>query len=432
MRRSLIVTVTASVLLVLLAMLVPMAVLLRNYDLEDRLARAALDVQATETVVSGQDKGAVAVYLDRLNARDASVRTTVYYPDGVVVGPASGDDDLVELARSSGVARVDDTAHGARLHVPVSLGGSSGLPEQTPVIRVDVDEAAFPSTMQLAWGVLALLGLLLLLGAVLLADRLGQSFVRPIQRLAREAHRLGGPEGARAVPVEGPAEVKELARSLNRLVERIEVLLARERDSVADLSHRLRTPMTALRLGIEALPVEDERARLTGDMDRMQQMVDQVIREARRSQREGVVPRTDGVAVLTERAAYWRPLAEEGGREFTLVATAPDARADLRVSAEDLTALVDVLLDNVFTHTPAGAPLRVTVQSSADGGVRLIVDDAGPGFPSDVDAARRGASGAGSTGLGLSIAAATARSAAGTLQLGRSDLGGARVDVELH
>jgi hypothetical protein len=77
-RRSLIVTVTAAVAMVLLAMLVPMAVLLREFALEDRLATAALEVQATETVVSGagDDKAQVNVYVARIN-QDGPARTTV-------------------------------------------------------------------------------------------------------------------------------------------------------------------------------------------------------------------------------------------------------------------------------------------------------------------------------------------------------------------
>ena len=82
MRRQLIVTVAAVVSMVLLAMLVPMAVLVRSYALEDRLSRAALEVQATETVVSGQDKGDVSVYVDEINAADDGTRTTVLYADG--------------------------------------------------------------------------------------------------------------------------------------------------------------------------------------------------------------------------------------------------------------------------------------------------------------------------------------------------------------
>ena len=77
MRRSLLITAAAAISMVLLAMLVPMAVLVRSYALEDRLARAALEVQAVETVVSGgDDKGAVSVYLDRINGDDQPTRTT--------------------------------------------------------------------------------------------------------------------------------------------------------------------------------------------------------------------------------------------------------------------------------------------------------------------------------------------------------------------
>ena len=89
MRRSLLVTAAAAISMVLLAMLVPMAILVRSYALEDRLARAALEVQAVETVVSGQDAGAVGQYVDRLNDKDSHTQVTVLYPDGLEIGRAS-------------------------------------------------------------------------------------------------------------------------------------------------------------------------------------------------------------------------------------------------------------------------------------------------------------------------------------------------------
>src|SRR5688572_12352438 len=133
-------TVAATVTMVLLAMLVPMGFLVQSYSLEDRLSRAALEVQATETVVSGQDKGAVSVYLDRVNRVDGT-QTTVLYPDGQAIGPNPGEDERVREARETGRARVDDVEGGAQILVPVSLGGSSTVPEQTPVVRVDVLDA---------------------------------------------------------------------------------------------------------------------------------------------------------------------------------------------------------------------------------------------------------------------------------------------------
>ena len=113
MRRSLLVTVAAAISMVLLAMLVPMAILVRSYALEDRLARAALEVQAVETVVSGgDDKGAVSVYLDRINGDDDGHPDHGALPDGIGVGPDPGEDSRVLDSRNTGRARVDDVAGG--------------------------------------------------------------------------------------------------------------------------------------------------------------------------------------------------------------------------------------------------------------------------------------------------------------------------------
>ena len=255
MRRNLILTVAATVTMVLLAMLVPLAVLVRSYALEDRLSRAALEVQATETVVSGQDKGAVAQYVERIN-RGTGITTTVFYPDGTAIGPDPEPDARIAQARRTGQARLDDVPGGSQIVVPVSQGGSSALPSQTPVIRVIVEEPGIGSVVGVAWGLLALLAVALLAGSLVVVDRLGRSFVQPIRQLAEHTQTLGRP-GANASPtsVSGPPEVQELAGAVDRLVGRIQLLLARERENVADLSHRLRTPVTALRLRVDGASV---------------------------------------------------------------------------------------------------------------------------------------------------------------------------------
>jgi len=435
-RRSLIVTVAAAVAMVLVAMLVPMGVLLRSYALEDRLSRAALEVQATETVVSGQDPGAVNVYVDRINRSDDGTRTTVLYPpstehpDGFAIGPDTEDDARVTEARATGQARVDDVDGGAEILVPVSLGGSSPAAESTPVVRVVVSAPGLESEVVRAWLVLLALGLVLLGGALVLADRLGTSFVRPIRDLADHARRLGDQEAPEALPPRGPREVQELTEALNRLVSRIEELRQREREVVADLSHRLRTPITALRLRVDALRDADAQARLGADLDDLEAMVDHVVRQARRSQREGVVARTDGVAALVERVRFWEPLAQDQGRRFSLDISV-SGPVDVRASRGDLDALVDVLLDNVFTYTPDGSAVDVTVAARAGGGLVLTVDDGGPGFPAELDVTGRGASGSGSTGLGLAIARQTATESGGGLSWSASPGGGGRVVVEL-
>ena len=346
------------------------------------------------------------------------------------IGPDPGEDYRVLDARTTGRARLDDVDGGAEFLVPVSLGSGSTAPEDTPVIRVVVHEPGWTESGILrSWVALLLLGLLLLAGALVLADRLGRSFVQPIRALAAYAGALGHRPVDRVEP-RGPGEVRELSAALERLVARIEVLLERERAGVADLSHRLRTPVTTLRLRIEGVADEAERDRLAADLDELQTLVDHVVREARRSEREGLVASTDGVAVLRERVLFWEPLAEEQNREWSFACDVAGPVL-VRASAADLEALVDVLLDNVFTHTPEESPVAVSLGPRTGGGLVLTVDNGGPGFPAGLDVVRRGTSGAGSTGLGLSIVDKTATESGGGLSLGTSPYGGARVVVEL-
>jgi signal transduction histidine kinase len=427
MRRRLILTVAAVVSMVQLAMLVPMAVLLQDYALEDRLSRAALEVQATETVVSGGDDGDVAVYVATINEA-SEITTTVLYPGGKAIGPTPGEDRRVVQARLTGLARVDDTEGGAEILVPVSLGPSSGTPAQTPVIRVEVAEPSLGSGIYRVWLVLAGLGLVLLLGALVLADRLGRSFVQPIEALAGFARRLGEDQRPEPVTIVGPSEIEQLGQALNRLVGRVEGLLARERAQVADLSHRLRTPVTALQLRIDSLPPSATRDRLAADLGEIRVTTDQIVREARRSEREGLMPQAAAVDVLAERARFWEPLAEDQDRHFALVIE-PGAGGRVRASEDDLAALLDVLLDNVFSHTPEGAAMQVRIAPRPGGGVVLTVDDSGPGFT--VETVERGRSLAGSTGLGLSIATKTATESGGRLRVDRSEAGGGQVVVDL-
>ena len=262
-----------------------------------------------------------------------------------------------------------------------------------------------------------------------MADRLGRRFVQPIRSLASSAQAMGTDRDTR-VELEGPREVQEVAAALNRLGDRITTLIAREREGVADLSHRLRTPITALRLSIDALPPSAERARIQEDVDNLERMVDFVVTEARRSQREGLAPSGDVAAVVRERTDFWRPLAEDQGRTFTTLLAQPPVL--VRASVSDLAAIVDILLDNVFSYTDDGAEVRVSLTLSPDEpAATLVVEDAGAGWPSELNVADRGVSASGSSGLGLSIANSTAEASGGRLELGSSALGGTQVRVVL-
>jgi signal transduction histidine kinase len=227
----------------------------------------------------------------------------------------------------------------------------------------------------------------------------------------------------RASP-DGPPEIADAAQALNFLADRIEVLLAAERERVADLSHRLRTPLTALRLDAEAAAVPT----LVAGVDRLHQAVTDLIGAARRPL-TAAAPTCDIDAIARARAEYWGALADEQGRSWEYHEEGPGPWV-VALPPDDATAAIDALIANVFSHTPDGTAYRVA--ATADGpDVVVAVDDAGPGIAAPADVVERGRSGAGSSGLGLDIARVSAEAAGGRLEIGSGSLGGARVALRL-
>jgi signal transduction histidine kinase len=263
--------------------------------------------------------------------------------------------------------------------------------------------------------------------SLIVADRLARSLVRPLTDVAKAADRLAAGDLSARAEQAGPSEVRSAGEGLNRLARRIGELLAYERETIADVSHRLRTPMTALRIDAESLRDHVERAQMLIGLDALEQTVDEVIRAARRPARIGLVT-CDAVAVVAERTAFWRPLAEDTDRAMTVELA--DGELPVRVTGEDLGTCMDIMLENVFAHTPEGAALAVRLSRRAAGGAWLVVADDGPGFGS-AGPPERGNSGGGSTGLGLDIVRRIAEASGGTLTLGRSASGGGAVTVGL-
>ncbi|MFI1995535.1 HAMP domain-containing protein [Actinoplanes sp. NPDC020271] len=387
MRARLALLVAATTVLVLLAFLVPIALLLRQVAHEQAMNRANAVVQAIVPIAGG-DVRALG-----LAVTTTAVPVTVFLPDGTPVGAPATVTPAVRLAAAGRQALTVATGDGRELVVPVV--GETG----TLVVRAVVTNAELGRGVSRAWLTLAGLGIALLLVGLVVADRLARTIVAPITQLSEVSHRLAGAElTARAAPA-GPPELREVAGALNHLAGRIQDLLAAERERVADLSHRLRTPLTALRLEAESLRNPDEAARVASAADGVARAVTAVIRQARREV-SAATARCDATAVVAGRVAFWRVLAEDTGRAVT--ESLPDNPLPVAVAPDDLAAALDALLGNVFAHTPDETPFSVTLTSRPAGGAVLTVADSGPGFPPS--AARRGSSGGDSTGLGLDIA----------------------------
>jgi signal transduction histidine kinase len=281
-----------------------------------------------------------------------------------------------------------------------------------------------------AWAAILALGLGLVAVSVAVALWLGRRTSVPVTQVAEVAHRLReGDSTARAVPG-GPPETAELGRALNALADRIHELVAAEREHVADLGHRLRTPVTALRLDTDLVEDDDVAGRLRGHVEDLQRSIDDVVHEARRAVRDELPATTQVPPVVAARVAFWLPLAEDQDRRLDLVVEVrtPGGSPLVGLAADDLGELVDTLLDNVFAHTPDGTMARVVVRTRADE-VVVVVEDAGPGMPQPY--LGRGHSAGGSTGLGLAIVHRIADGAGGSVDLGPSTLGGLCVTVHL-
>ena len=209
--------------------------------------------------------------------------------------------------------------------------------------------------------------LFLLLVGALGGEVLTRRIVRPLLVTAQTAHRISAGDVTARAPTDGPREVAEVGTALNRLADRIDELIAEERETVADLSHRLRTPLTALRLDAEALRDPGEADRVGSHVSEMERTLTAVIRAARRPQREGRMPSSDATAVVGDRVdvlvgAGRRP--GPGLRRSTL----PPGPLPVRAGAEDLAAAVDALLENVIAHTPEGVGVRGVARADGDRG----------------------------------------------------------------
>lgn len=392
---------------VILSFVIPLCLLVRTVA-EERAVTAAHDAADDVAIlVSGlRDPGVLRDAVAAVASAATGTTTSVVTPRGAVLGvdvPGLRSDPDVARAKAGDAFTTYDEG-GATVLVPVLTGSG------TFVVHTSVTAERMTSGVARAWTSILLLGLLLLVAALVIADRLARRVSTPVTALAGVALQLrDGDLDARAKP-EGPEETVELAHALNQLAERISELLVAERAAVGDLSHRLRTPVTALRLDAEAVTDPGVAVRLQEHVATLQRTVDAIIRDARRPVRHALRSGCDARAVVAERMAFWSALAEDQGRLVDL--TLPDGPAHVAVDATDLTDVLDVLVDNVFAHTPEKVDLAVSVLPR-EGHVEVTVRDSGPGLVDDGSTGPR----TGSTGLGLQIARRTLAGVGGSLSV---------------
>jgi two-component system, OmpR family, sensor kinase len=284
--------------------------------------------------------------------------------------------------------------------------------------------------------VLVGVGLAALALGLVLAWVLAGSLSRPLRALARTARRVEEGELDARAEVTGASEQQEVAIAFNDMTDRLAGVLAAQREFVANASHQLRTPLTGLRLRLEAASLktndpelERELQAAEAEAERLTRLLNALLTLAR----EGDRPQLRAPVQLHEACeaaqARWEPRATQSGHDLVLAA-GPEVA--VRAGEEDLAIILDNLVENALVYSPAGT--AVTIGWDAQG--RLTVADEGPGVQPGEERAlferfRRGSSQQPGTGLGLAIVETLARRWGGRASIGNKPGGGAVAEVAL-
>ncbi|MDQ4117630.1 MAG: HAMP domain-containing histidine kinase [Actinomycetota bacterium] len=298
------------------------------------------------------------------------------------------------------------------------------------------------------WALLAGLVLAALLLGVLVALPLVRWILGPVRRLDEgtgrvEASVRAGSEPEPVARNAGPPELRRLSVSFDRMAASVTQAMAAQRAFVADASHQLRNPLTALRLRLSNLSGHvdpdgaDDHAAALEEAERLSSVLDGLLALARA---EGA-PGENGDAVsdvdaaVDDRLDAWRPLAEHGGVELVRSGTR-GLRA--RIVDGGIEAVLDAVLDNALKYTPADG--RIEVRTLRRGGrVAIEVTDGGPGMTGEQLARATdrfwrapGQSNVEGSGLGLAIAERTVQIAGGELAMASPAGSGLRVTALLE
>ena len=288
-----------------------------------------------------------------------------------------------------------------------------------------------------AWIALAIAGVVMIGLATVVSLRLSRWLVDPLQRLKKTAARLGsGDLTARADTNRGPPEVITLSATLNQMATQVDELLQSQRRFVADASHQLRTPLTALRLRLETMdPGVDPAVRdaALAELARLSRIVDGLLVLARTKGTDFRRVPVDVDSAVAQRIDAWEALAEENEIELR-----GDSRTAGRAWVVDghLEQILDNFIDNALGASEAGGSVLVGARR-VDGRVEVHVIDEGCGLTPDerahaFDPFWRGSHQTPGTGLGLAIVDQLARANGGRVALDPSDTGGVDASVSLE
>ena len=430
MTRRIVIVMALLVAVVSVALAVPMALLVANDQRAAFVSRLAVDTLATASKMSAEP------YIDwAATAIETAERT------GARVVVVSSELNLVADSDKSALDRTFD-----RVEINSALAGSvTSDVRYSQTLTQDLRYVAAPIVQN--YGVVAAvrlslpetqvdneiretqIWLLVFVGAVVIAAALvawllARSITAPLLGLAAIARALPDDLTLRASETDGPEEVRAVGHALNETAEKLNGIVHRTQRVAADASHHLRTPLTGVRLRLEAIEdistesaVQDQAQAATAEVDRLTRRIDQVLALARSDAGnidEQVVDISEIVRSRVEAATY---LADERGIALNI-----EVNNGVQILAGP--GIVARVIDELLGNSMSYAKSRITVSVGVENGLaKLEVADDGPGvsakeYESIFERFVRGThSVAGGSGLGLALAGRV-RERGGVLALG--------------
>ena len=306
-------------------------------------------------------------------------------------------------------------------------------------VRISYPTSAVDTRIHRYWTVLAIIAGVVLAVSAAVAAVLARWVTRPLDRLERAAEAVGSGNLAARAPPEGPPEVRRLAETFNSMASELDLLLRSQDDFVADASHQLRTPLTALRLRLENLEVdvtdpgkEDLQGALR-EVERLSALVDGLLTLARADRAHSAPSSISLGPLVEERVEAWSALAAESD---VLLHVELEGEIATLATPGRVEQVLDNLLANAIDASPVGATITVSTRA-ANGWVELHVMDEGRGL-SETERSRafdrfwQAHEERDGFGLGLAIVRRLTAADGGDVELRAGSPGGLDAVVRLH
>ncbi|MBT2529440.1 HAMP domain-containing histidine kinase [Streptomyces sp. ISL-99] len=418
--------------------------------IDDTARFAALAQFVTERTESGQDERRRTLETELASYSQVyGIRAGVFYRDKWPMASAPENWAVPESGEAQDAFQ--EALYKRRSHDPAQVWPwqEGRLVVASPVVRdgdvvavvvTDSPTGQMRSRILRDWLLIAAGEAAAMLVAVGAAFRLTGWVLRPVRVLDAATHGIAtGLMNSRVAVAGGPPELRRLARSFNEMADNVEEVLEQQRAFVADASHQLRNPLSALLLRIELLSLElpegnEEIASVRTEGKRLAQVLDSLLGLALAEQAPAHLQLIDIGDLVTERVAAWRPLADDKGVHLTR--EGPEA-VTAWGDPVALSSALDAVIDNALKFTPEGEAVEVAVAPNGES-CTITVADGGPGLADDElervgdrfwrSTRHQNVSG---SGLGLSISRALLLAGGGTMSYARNEPHGLRVTLQV-